>query len=539
MATITKHIPSTVDNLRDASGGVHEINAAFVDGRSINDLALAGNYITTDTEQTVSAKKTFSATPVLSSIKNTKVLGTDANGLIKAQTLGINDIDNLQNALNNKANSDHNHFASQIIDLQSKLDEKLSSYEQFTGNLERDGLVIYGKSNVRNVGDDKSGNVIYSAFIDQDHPTSGHSEEPVVKGVFNTESGSIIGTGNFAASEDAASPDKILNLKGVLVNTDGAYLYDNSKRRPYDSDTRFVVASELNGKANASHRHGISDVDSLESTLDGKMDAYIITDSPSSMSKDGFAQFKYGINYQLTKYSNLQRAFGYVNAVEKGGQISNNNSYFTGFGEVGGGTYIGTAIYDRDYTSSTDALYASHGLLIDGYGSAFLLYGSRDSETMKEIATKDDTNGKQDTLVSGTNIKTINGNSILGSGNLNINTSLPANSDVTLQTLSFHGGTNYSISGIYVLETDAVSLNGSVGSNASINFSIDRSYYSDFSSGRWYYVATPTSGGYIDTIAVGVEATTSGSGGGKIWIRRVSSGNTQNYKVTVYCIRQY
>lgn len=148
-------------------------------------------------------------------------------------------------------------------------------------------------------------------------------------------------------------------------------------------------------------------------------------------------------------------------------------------------------------------------------------------------------NGKQATLVSGTNIKTVNGSSILGSGNLSINTSLPANSDVTLLTLSFHGGKNYSISGIYVLETDAVSLGGSVGSNASINFSIDRSYYSDFSSGRWYYVATPTSGGYIDTIAVGVEATTSGSGGGKVWIRRVSSGNTQNYKVTVYCIRQY
>ena len=31
-----------------------------------------------------------------------------------------------------------------------------------------------------------------------------------------------------------------------------------------------------------------------------------------------------------------------------------------------------------------------------------------------------DVTGKQDTLVSGTNIKTINGSSILGSGNINI-----------------------------------------------------------------------------------------------------------------------
>lgn len=108
-----------------------------------------------------------------------------------------------------------------------------------------------------------------------------------------------------------------------------------------------------------------------------------------------------------------------------------------------------------------------------------------------------------------------------------------------MRTLSFRGGANYSISGIYVIETDPVSLSGSVGSNASINFSIESYYYSDYPNGRWYYVATPTSGGYIDTIAVGVEATTSGGGGGKVWIRRVSAGSTQKYKVTVYCIRQY
>lgn len=176
---------------------------------------------------------------------------------------------------------------------------------------------------------------------------------------------------------------------------------------------------------------GVSDVSGLKSTLDGKMDTYTITDNPSSMGKNGFAQFGYDIRYQLTRYSQLQRAFGYVRAVEKGGEVSNNNSYFTGFGEVGGGTYIGTATYDRDYNSTTDALYTSHGLLIDAYGSAFLLSGSKNSETMKELATKDDTNslqssidGKQAKLVSGTNIKTINGNSILGSGNLSLAMSL-------------------------------------------------------------------------------------------------------------------
>ena len=143
---------------------------------------------------------------------------------------------------------------------------------------------------------------------------------------------------------------------------------------------------------------GVSDVSGLQSTLDGKMDTYTITKEPSSMGKDGFAQFGYDVNYQLTQYYQLSKAFGYVKVLEKGGEVSNNNSYFTGFGDVGGGTYIGTAIYDRDYSSPTSALYTSHGLLIDAYGSAFLLSGSRDSETIKRIATTDDTDSLQSSI---------------------------------------------------------------------------------------------------------------------------------------------
>ena len=205
------------------------------------------------------------------------------------------------------------------------------------------------------------------------------------------------------------------------------------------------------------------------------MDTYTITKEPSSMGKNGFAQFGYDVNYQLTQNYQLSKAFGYVKVLEKGGEVSNNNSYFTGFGDVGGGTYIGTAIYDRDYNFTDDALVASRGLLIDAYGSAFLLSGSKDSETIKRIATTDDTNSlqssidgkanvghthaiseitnlqstlngkanashthtisqinnlqdtldsKQATLVSGTNIRTINGTSILGGGDIHVVASL-------------------------------------------------------------------------------------------------------------------
>ena len=39
---------------------------------------------------------------------------------------------------------------------------------------------------------------------------------------------------------------------------------------------------------------------------------------------------------------------------------------------------------------------------------------------LSNLATKEELNAKQDTLVSGTNIKTVNGNSLLGSGDITI-----------------------------------------------------------------------------------------------------------------------
>lgn len=65
----------------------------------VGDYQPKGNYVTTDKAGTISATKTFSSTPVLSTLKNKKVLGTDANGLIEAHSLAIDDITNLQTEL--------------------------------------------------------------------------------------------------------------------------------------------------------------------------------------------------------------------------------------------------------------------------------------------------------------------------------------------------------------------------------------------------------------------------------------------------------
>lgn len=54
----------------------------------------------------------------------------------------------------------------------------------------------------------------------------------------------------------------------------------------------------------------------------------------------------------------------------------------------------------------------------------------------KDLATKTEVNSKQDTLVSGTNIKTVNGNSLLGSGNIEIQGGTTIAVDSELSTTS-------------------------------------------------------------------------------------------------------
>lgn len=108
----------------------------------------------------------------------------------------------------------------------------------------------------------------------------------------------------------------------------------------------------------------------------------------------------------------------------------------------------------------------------------------------------------------------------------------------TMQWLSFKKGSSYSISGIWCRSV-TLTLNGSVGSNASSNFTIDSNYQSSYSNGDWYICVSPISGGYVDTMAYGVEYLDKTAYGGKIWARRVYSGTNTTYSFNIIAIRFY
>ena len=111
-----------------------------------------------------------------------------------------------------------------------------------------------------------------------------------------------------------------------------------------------------------------------------------------------------------------------------------------------------------------------------------------------------------------------------------------SSTDVTMRTLSFKNGSSYSISGIYCTEI-SLTLGGSVGNEASASFTVSSSYQSSFANGTWYFVACPTSGSWINTMCFGI--TDKSSTGGKLWVKRALSASQSTYKFTIIMVRLY
>jgi len=86
-----------------------------------------------------------------------------------------------------------------------------------------------------------------------------------------------------------------------------------------------------------------------------------------------------------------------------------------------------------------------------------------DGGVTKKVSRQNLVGGLQDTLVSGTNIKTINGNSVLGSGDLSVSTS-PAGADTNVQYNSggaFAGSSEFNFDGTNVAIGSAIGGAGS------------------------------------------------------------------------------
>lgn len=212
----------------------------------------------------------------------------------------------------------------------------------------------------------------------------------------------------------------------------------------------YAVLSDLNNKANKTHTHAISDITNLQTSLDGKASKSDV----DSMNSQIDLLKQHNKVYYIYTWKTDSDFYGQGSAINE--QFETNNAVFSVDMRVHIDTtpaknaclnaqYVGVltaedlkegdiivvAGYPPRYISdaivhSTNGITRSITYQFSILNKQFLdrINGKANvghTHAISEITNLQSTlNGKQATLVSGTNIKTINGNSILGSGNISI-----------------------------------------------------------------------------------------------------------------------
>ena len=147
-----------------------------------------------------------------------------------------------------------------------------------------------------------------------------------------------------------------------------------------------------------------------------------------------------------------------ANIITKGEYNPSSNKIATESDLPDTSSFITKSVNDlTNYTTTTDMNTALSGkqATIDSNNMLDADLVDDSNSTNKFVTASDKTtwSGKQDTLVSGTNIKTINNNSILGSGNIDISTYLGKTSLYKTQDIALD--LNELKKGVYILKNDS------------------------------------------------------------------------------------
>jgi len=198
-------------------------------------------------------------------------------------------------------------------------------------------------------------------------------------------------------------------------------------------------------------------------------------------------------NHKTTSYSNNE-PIGFIQTPSKisGNYIYINNeaiTYGTNNIEFIGGGYIRVPSKTSDLTN--DGADGTHPFIANydnsnlkglGINNGRLSWLNGIALTNVDVANYSDLTGKQDTLVSGTNIKTINNTSLLGSGNIDI-----------------QGGgtpTDVQVNGTSIVSSGTANINTQGTYNASTN---KIATVSDLGDYKFYYLLFTLPNGYTDT----------------------------------------
>jgi hypothetical protein len=275
-----------------------------------------------------------------------------------------------------------------------------------------------------------------SAFTDlSDVPASYSGQGLKLVRVKADASGLEFFTYTIAAGDLPTGIDAAKIADGTVSNAEFQYL----------NGVTSAIQTQLNGKAATVHTHVIGDVTGLQSALDNKQPlATVLTNTTASFTTADETKLDY---ISVTQAVNLDTLETDSHTHSNKATLDNITAAFTTAQETKLGNLKEnavvssslTAVNDTFYINVTSATYTDPSP-VEGKGFTVLVrngtatIGGTGYSTAGRLiyrifhsgawATYDigiqDLSGKQDTLVSATNIKTINGSSILGSGDLTV-----------------------------------------------------------------------------------------------------------------------
>ena len=202
--------------------------------------------------------------------------------------------------------------------------------------------------------------------------------------------------------------------------------------------------------------------------------------------------------------------------------ITDNYGYYSGLINILGSVLYGEAIYDPNSSDQLPFVACAIGASCEPENDELVMYSDYDAninsyvklpedfKTRSQTIVLGDITKKQDKLVSGTNIKTINGESILGSGDITISggsgSRRPPLYSHTI-TLKGNGNSAYFTFTIYMRTDEEVTkdtlfghLNWEVcaGTGVASNALIDKIEFNQYADSTWVHKFLELSGQHID-----------------------------------------
>lgn len=377
-------------------------------------------------ESTLTAKGAFtsSTSTILSSVKSAGILGTDSAGKVydnssayqKAGNYATkSDLTKYQPAGNYQPKGDYVPFDNASKDVYLGSHGIYSGVRPSSGSATLTGNGYWIQESSVGVSSAVSGGVAVSSKMTPDY-ISVHNGKIKIN-----SSGIVSDSGTFTFDGNPGSVATNADLKNyVTINTaqtiSSVKTFSDSIILP--PKNAIMLGTGADGKI-------YNNTDFYNKKLDG-----IVLKDMTKANTNGYYCFGYDYNSKLTQHKTLSGFFGHATAHTKGGMVPDNNTTFVGFGKASGYPWFGLTEYNRDYSDGVNAqLVKSYGIMVRkgdvaGHSSAYILDGDPSTDTETRLVTEDELADKQAKLVSGTNIKTINGNSILGSGNLSISADL-------------------------------------------------------------------------------------------------------------------